>query len=121
MTSKAKAAFTLYHNPRCTKSRATLALLESHGIEPEVIEYLQTPPNESELKTLLRKLKLKPGELIRKGEDIYKETFGDTLPADSKLIAAMVQHPVLIERPIVVKGEKAVIGRPPENVLTLLK
>lgn len=125
MTIPSKAAFTLYHNPRCSKSRATLALLEAHGVEPVVVEYLKTPLSASELKTLLSKLKIKPIELARKGEDAYKEAFGDSSstagPTDAQLIAAMVKHPELIERPILVKGDKAVIGRPPENVLTLLK
>lgn len=125
MTPPSKAAFTLYHNPRCSKSRATLALLQEHGVEPVVVEYLKTPPSASELKSLLSKLKLKPGDLVRKGEDVYKEIFGGNLstsgPSDAELIAAMVKHPVLIERPIVVKGDRAAIGRPPENVLSLLK
>jgi arsenate reductase len=121
VTTQSKAAFTLYHNPRCSKSRATLALLAEHGVEPAVVEYLKTPPSVSELKALLSKLKLKPGELVRKGEDIYKEEFGKRTPTDAQLLAAMAKHPVLIERPILVKGAKAAIGRPPENVLTLLK
>lgn len=121
MKSKAQAAYTLYHNPRCSKSRAALALLNEEGVEPVVIEYLKTPPNSAELKALLGKLKIKPVELVRKGEDVFKEMFGAKAPSDSELVAAMVEHPVLIERPILVKGERAVIGRPPENVLTLLK
>jgi arsenate reductase len=125
VTSQSKAAFTLYHNPRCSKSRAALALLNERGIEPTVVEYLKTPPSAMELKGLLSKLKFKPAELVRKGEDVYKELFGDgssdDAPTDAQLVAAMAKHPVLIERPIAVKGERAVIGRPPENVLTLLK
>jgi arsenate reductase (glutaredoxin) len=121
VTPPSKAAFTLYHNPRCSKSRATLALLQEHGIEPVVVEYFKTPPSAEELKALLGKLKLKPIELVRKGEDAYRDAFGEKTPTDAELIAAMVKHPVLIERPIVVKGDRAVIGRPPENVLALLK
>jgi len=101
-----------------------LALLNEHGVEPVVIEYLQTPPSVPELKALLSKLKIAPVDLVRKGEDIYKEMFGNGAsdePTEAQLLAAMVKHPVLIERPIVVKGERAVLGRPPENVLTLLK
>jgi arsenate reductase (glutaredoxin) len=98
-----------------------LALLAEHGVEPVVVEYLKSPPSATELKALLGKLKLKPSELVRKGEDIYKEEFGERTPTDAQLLAAMVKHPVLIERPILVKGENAAIGRPPENVLTLLK
>lgn len=129
MKSKAQAAYTLYHNPRCSKSRAALALLEEQGVEPVVVEYLKTPLSAPELKVLLGKLKLKPSELVRKGEDVYKEIFGDSVstagptdePTDEQILAAMVKHPVLIERPILVRGARAVIGRPPENVLTLLK
>jgi arsenate reductase len=115
------AKVTIYHNPRCSKSRETLALLKGRGIEPKVIEYLQAPPSRSELKTLLRMLRLKPRQLLRSKEDAYR-TAGldnDSLD-DNAIIAAMTAHPVLIERPIVVVGERAVIGRPPETVLELL-
>jgi len=98
-----------------------VALLEERGLKPTVIEYLKTPPNATELKEILAKLGLKPIELVRKGEGTYKEKFGDRPLSDAQLIAAMIEHPELIERPIVVKGERAVLGRPPENVLTLLK
>jgi arsenate reductase len=121
VTNKAQAAYVVYHNPRCSKSRATLALLAEHGIEPVVIEYLKTPLSAAEIKALLGKLKLTPGELVRKSEDLYKETFGDKTPTDAQLIAAMAKHPVLIERPIVVQGERAALGRPPENILQLIK
>ena len=115
------ADYTIYHNPRCTKSRNTLELLREKGIEPEVIEYLKDPPSAAELKAIVEKLGIDPQALIRKGEDIYKEKYaGKTLTA-AQWIAAMVDHPILIERPIVVRGKRAVIGRPPENVLTLLK
>ena len=112
---------TLYHNPRCSKSRDALNLLREQGIEPEIILYLETPPDAKTLKSLLTALVISPRELLRKGEDDYK-TLGlaDTTLSDSALINAMVAHPKLIERPIAIKDGKAVIGRPPENVLQLL-
>lgn len=112
---------TIYHNPRCGKSRATLALLQEHGIEPRIVEYLKTPPSASELKRLVDYLQIEPEQLVRKGEDIYKtELAGKTL-TDAQWIDAMVKHPILIERPIVVVGKRAVLGRPPENVLSLIE
>lgn len=113
--------FTIYHNPKCTKSRATLALLEDNGIEPRVIEYLKTPPSKAELKAILAKLGLGAEELLRKGEEIYKSKYAGRKLEQSQWIDAMVEHPILIERPIVVSGKRAVIGRPPQNVLPLLK
>jgi arsenate reductase len=111
----------IYHNPRCSKSRQTLELLRNHGFEPAIIEYLKTPPSVDELKAVIMALGISPHELLRKGEAIYKELgLHDGKPSDETLIQAMVTHPVLIERPIVIRGEKAAIGRPPENVLTLL-
>lgn len=112
--------FTIYHNPRCTKSRETLALLQSQGITPQVVEYLATPPDAATLERLLQLLQLEPRQLMRRKEAEYAELGLDN-PALSRahLIAAMVQHPRLIERPIVVAGDKAVLGRPPENVLAL--
>lgn len=110
----------IYHNPRCKKSRETLHILQDAGQEPEVIEYLKNPPTAAELQTLIDKLGIAPEQLVRKQESIYKEQFkGKTLTAD-EWVAAMVQYPKLIERPIVVKGDKAVLGRPPEAVNTLL-
>jgi arsenate reductase len=110
----------IYHNPRCRKSRESLALLEQNGVQPEVIEYLNTPLQADELKQIISMLGISAEALIRKGESIYKETFkGKTLTED-QWINAMVEHPKLMERPIVVKEGKAVIGRPPEKVLTLL-
>lgn len=112
---------TIYHNPRCSKSRQTLELLRSHGIEPAIIEYLKTPPSADELKAVIKALGISPRDLLRKGEAIYKELgLQDSNPSDEALIQTMVTHPVLIERPIVIRGEKAAIGRPPENVLTLI-
>ena len=113
--------FTIYHNPRCSKSRQTLALLEENGVQPQVVQYLETPPDAKTLKQLLKKLGLNARDLIRKGEDEYKANRLDNPKlSEAELIAAMVKHPKLIERPIVVKGEQAVLGRPPENVLQLL-
>ncbi|WOX06289.1 arsenate reductase (glutaredoxin) [Microbulbifer pacificus] len=113
--------WTIYHNPRCSKSRQTLQLLQENQIEPDVVLYLETPPDAATLKSLLKKLGISARDLLRKGEDAYKElNLGDASLEEDALIAAMVAHPKLIERPIVVKGETAVLGRPPENVLELL-
>lgn len=112
---------TIYHNSRCTKSRQTLALLEQRGIKPTVIEYLEKPPTETELKRLLKLLGMGPRELLRKKEAEYKEAHLDKSGlSDKEIIRAMVKHPRLIERPIVVAGNKAALGRPPENVLKIL-
>jgi arsenate reductase (glutaredoxin) len=120
MRKPATSEFTIYHNPRCTKSRATLALLTERGIEPKVVEYLQTPPTAKELKSIVSKLAIKPEELVRKGEDVYKEKFAGKALTDAQWIQALAANPILIERPIVVRGDKAVIGRPPENVEEIL-
>jgi arsenate reductase len=111
----------IYHNPRCSKSRQALDLLRQRGIEPEIVEYLKTPPDTAELKRILKLLGLKPRALMRKSEAVYKEKRLDN-PAltDDQLIAAMVADPVLIERPIVLAGGKAALGRPPEKVLEIL-
>lgn len=108
----------IYHNPRCTKSRQTLKLLEEQGHEPEIILYLKSPPSPKVLKDLLSKLELSAGALIRKKEAIYKELELKG-KGDEDLIKAMAENPKLIERPIVVLGDKARLGRPPENVLSL--
>jgi len=111
----------IYHNPRCGKSRQTLALIEEAGIEPEIIEYLKTPPTAEELDAILKKLKMEPQQLMRKGEAIYKELkLAERELTREEAIAVMLEHPKLIERPIVVQGRKAVLGRPPENVKELL-
>jgi arsenate reductase len=112
---------TIYHNPRCSKSRQTLELLQSSGIKPEIIEYLKTPPSRSKLKGILKLLKLEPRELMRRNEDEYKKAKLDNpkLTKD-QLIDAMIKYPVLIERPIVLANGKAAIGRPPEKVLEIL-
>jgi len=111
----------IYHNPRCGKSRQTLQLLKDQGIEPEVIEYLKTPPNAQELDEILQKLGMEPRELMRKKEAEYKTNGLDDASLDRQaLIQAMVNNPILIERPIVIAGGKAAIGRPPETVLGIL-
>ena len=112
-------AVTIYHNPRCGKSRQTLALLEQRGIQPRVVEYLKTPPDAATLKKLLKQLGLKPAQLVRKKEAAEAKIDPAKL-SDDALIAAMVKHPIVIERPIVVSGDKAALGRPPEAVLTIL-
>lgn len=109
----------IYHNPRCRKSRETLSLIEANGIEPEIVLYLDNPPTKKELKELLSFLNMPADKLLRKGEAIYKEHFKGKDLTESQWIDAMVEYPKLIERPIVIKGKKAVLGRPPENVLEL--
>ena len=112
---------TLYHNPRCSKSRQALALLQEHGIEPDVRLYLENPPTTAELKKLLVKLGIGARDLLRTGEDAYKElNLKDERLSETALIKAMAAHPKLIERPIAIKDDQAVIGRPPENLLALL-
>ena len=111
---------TIYHNPRCSKSRQTLALIEEKGVTPTVVEYLQAPPTAAELREIVRKLGIRPEALVRKGEDVFKEHYKGRALTDDQWIDAMVAHPILIERPVVVKGDRAVLGRPPENVLPLL-
>lgn len=113
---------TIYHNPRCSKSRQTLAVLNENGIEPEVIHYLETPPDAVTLRGVLSKLGMSARALIRKGEAPYKElSLDDPSKSEDQLIQAMVANPCLIERPIVVNGDRAAIGRPPEAVLDILK
>lgn len=110
---------TIYHNPRCSKSRTTLALLKDKGIEPEIVEYLNDPPSADELKRILGMLGIGPRELMRKKE--AKEAgLDDRSLADDGLIAGMVANPIVIERPIVVSGGQARIGRPPESVLEIV-
>lgn len=112
---------TIYHNPRCSKSRNTLQLIEITGVKPEIVLYLDNPPSADELKSLLTKLGISARELLRTGEDAYKDNdLKNPDLSDAELIDFMVKFPKLIERPIVVKGDKAVLGRPPENVKALL-
>jgi arsenate reductase len=110
---------TIYHNPRCGKSRETLKLLQDRGIEPEIVEYLSAPPSEKRLKEILRMLGKEPREILRKKEAAEAGIDADSM-TDSQLIAAMVKNPIVIERPIVVAGTKAALGRPPEDVLGIL-
>lgn len=114
-------AITIYHNPRCSKSRQTLQLLEEQGITPDVREYLKDVPSADELKAVLSKLGISARDLLRKKEAEYKEAgLDDESLSEDQVIAAMVQYPKLIERPIVINGDEARIGRPPESVLEIL-
>jgi arsenate reductase len=111
----------IYHNPRCSKSRQTLKILEEQGIQPDIIDYLKNKPNKEELKTVLTLLGMSPRDLMRKGETIYKElNLKDNTLSDEQLLNAMLENPILIERPIVLANGKAAIGRPPESVLGIL-
>lgn len=110
----------IYHNPRCSKSRTALNLLTEKGIKPEIKEYLKETPNFDELQNLISMLQIKPLELIRRGEADFKENFKGKELTDKQWIEAMVKYPKLIERPIFINGNKAVIGRPPENVLKII-
>jgi len=113
--------FTIYHNPRWGKSRQTLQLLRDNGIEPKIIEYLKEIPTKEGVQSLAQKLGKRPSEFVRKGEADFKENgIADILDNDEKMFKAITQFPKIMERPIVVEGNKAVIGRPPENVLELL-
>ncbi|QEG41065.1 arsenate reductase (glutaredoxin) [Roseimaritima ulvae] len=112
---------TIFHNPRCSKSRAAVALLESRGIDFEVVKYLEQPPSEKELRRIVKLLGIKPEQLVRKGEKLYKElALGEQTLSDKQWIATLAAHPKLIERPIVVHGDRAAIGRPTENIEELL-
>ena len=111
----------IYHNPRCSKSRQTLELIRQQGIEPEVVEYLKTPPSKSELVDILSRLNMEPRQLMRTREVEYRENNLDSTElSNDQLIDAMVKNPKLIERPIVINLQKAALGRPPENVLEIL-
>jgi arsenate reductase len=110
----------IYHNPRCRKSRETLEIIRKKGVEPEIVEYLNNPLNKEELKEVLKKLNIKASQLIRKGETEFKENYKGKELNEDQWIQAMVDFPKLMERPIVIKGNKAVVGRPPENVNEIL-
>jgi len=111
----------ILHNPRCSKSRKTLALIEQAGVEPEVVLYLENPPTADELDEILGKLGLEPAGLMREGEEVYRDLgLGGRELSRQEAIDLMVAHPKLIQRPIVIAGERAVLGRPPENVNELL-
>lgn len=119
--NKPNHPYVFYHNPRCSKSRQTLALLQERGVEPVVIDYLQTPPSAAELGRILDKLGIEPRALLRSKEPEYLEAGLDNLALSRReLIAAMVKHPILIERPILVTPEQAAVGRPPEQVLKII-
>lgn len=114
-------ALTFYHNPRCSKSRKALELLRARNVEPAIVEYLTSPPSVSELDAILNMLEMEPRQLMRRSEAIYKDLALDDESLDHhSLLQAMVEHPILIERPIVVADGRAALGRPPENVLDLL-
>lgn len=109
----------IWHNPRCSKSRQTLELLRENGIEPEIVEYLKSPPSGAEIAEVIKLLGIEPRGLMRKGESIYKELGLAAEEEDKALIAAMAENPVLIERPVVLHKGKAALGRPPEDVLRI--
>lgn len=111
----------IYHNPRCSKSRATLELLRAGGVEPDVIEYLKNPPDAKALRELIAKLGARPRDIVRVNESVFGEKYAELdLEDDEAVLAALAAEPILLERPIVVADERAVIGRPPENVQALL-
>ena len=110
----------IYHNPRCSKSRETLALLEDQKEDIEIVEYLKEVPSKEELISIIKKLGIKPEQLIRKGEPIFKEKYKGKTLSDAEWVEAMISHPKLIERPIVIKNGKAALGRPPQTVLDIL-
>ena len=110
----------IYHNARCSKSRSACELIAGRGVEAQIVEYLKTPPGKEELRALLRKLGMKPSEVVRRGEEAFKENYAGKTLDDEQWLDALIEHPVLIERPIIVRGDRAVIGRPPEKVLELL-
>ena len=114
------ASVTIYHNPKCSKSRETLALLRERGVEPRIVEYLKAPPTVAELKSIVAKLGIRPEALVRKGEEIYTARYARRKLSDAEWIAALVDNPILLERPIVVTDRKAAVGRPPERVLSLI-
>ena len=118
---KGDEMITIYHNPRCSKSRETLQLLHDRGIEPQVVEYLRTPPDKAELKRILKLLDISPRDLMRTKEAEYKDSGADDPElSDEELLDIMLAHPKLIERPIVVTGNRAAIGRPPQRVLEII-
>lgn len=114
------SAFRIYHNARCSKSRAACSLLAERGLEPEVVDYLRIPPTVEELRELARMLGLAPSQLVRRGEDLYRSTFAGRDLTEDQWLVALAEHPILLERPILVRGNRAVVGRPPERVLELL-
>lgn len=110
----------IYHNARCSKSRSACEFVAARGVRAEIINYLETPPDRDELRALLKKLGLRAEEIVRRGETVYQEQYAGRALSDDEWLAALVAHPILIERPIVVRGDQAVIGRPTEKVGELL-
>ncbi|PQJ78533.1 arsenate reductase (glutaredoxin) [Polaribacter porphyrae] len=110
----------IYHNPRCRKSREGLAILEESGRKYEVVKYLETVPSSEELSVIIKKLGISPIQLVRKNEKIWKENYKGKELSDNEIIKAMIENPKLIERPIVINNNKAVIGRPPESILEII-
>jgi arsenate reductase (glutaredoxin) len=110
----------IYHNPRCGKSRSALTILQEKNVEIEIVEYLKNPPTIQKLTEIINQIGIKPFELIRTGEEIYKEKFKGKIFSDKEWIKIMVEHPILIERPIVIKNNKAIVGRPPEKIIEIL-
>ena len=111
----------IYHNSRCSKSRGACEILSDKGIQVEVIEYLKIPPTEHQISELLRMLNMKPSELVRRSEDLFKSEYSARNYTEAQWLSILAANPILIERPIIVKGEKAIIGRPPEKILELLE
>lgn len=111
---------SIYHNPRCSKSRAACQLIAAQDVPAEIIDYLKTPLQRDELRALLGKLGLQPSAIVRRGESVFKEHYAGRSLNEEEWLEALVAHPILIERPIIVRGDKAVLGRPPEKVLELL-
>ncbi len=111
----------IYHNARCSKSRQACSILEEQKVKVEIIDYLKTPFTETEIKSLLQMLGMKAEELVRKGEPLFKEKFANKKLTEKEWIKALAENPILIERPIIVKGNKAIVGRPPEKVLAFLQ
>ena len=110
----------IYHNSRCRKSRETLQIIQQRGLNPDIIQYLNDPPNKEELKNILEILNYKPIELVRTNEEVWKRNFKNKTLSENDVINAMIDYPKLIERPIIINKNKAVVGRPPENVLKIL-
>ena len=111
----------IYHNRRCSKSRAACQLVAQSGLPAEIIDYLETPPSRDELRVLLRQLGMPAADLVRRGEAVFRQLYAGRTLSDDEWLDALVAHPILIERPIVVRGDRAVVGRPPEKVLELLQ
>ena len=116
-----RPAIVIYHNTRCSKSRSACEIVATRGFNATIVEYLKAPPGKDELRVLLKKLGMQPSELVRRGEDAFKEHYAGKMLNEEQWLDALVAHPILIERPIVVCGDRAVIGRPPEKVLELLE